>query len=211
MPISPELQQKRREKVLAKTREFIRKSGIKDLNVRDLAKYCGVSVPTLYNQFKNKDGLVVAAADELFRWHYEGLRESAADQKPGWDLLLHLCNATCDLILRNPDFGRLVVRANPGNRSPSSIGTAKNMYIRQVQVLQEQGGLQDWMPAEFIGVRLYDRIRSTTLEWALGNIDDQDLPSVRRCELAIALLAFSNDSLRQELKKVLVAEQRKLQ
>ena len=197
--------------MLAKTREFIRKSGIKDLNVRDLAKYCGVSVPTLYNQFKNKDALVVAAAAELFRWHYEELQESAADQKPGLDLLLHLCNTTCELIVHNPDFGKLVVRANPGNRVPSNIGIAKNMYIRQVQALQEQGELQDWMPAEFIGERLYDRIRSTTLEWALGNIDDKTLPSARRSELAIALLAFSNDSLRQKLKKMLVAEQRQLQ
>ena len=83
MPFSPNKrrtprQQERRERILEAARAALSENGYEGLNMRDLALTAGVSPTTLYNQFENKDTLVLAALSDML-------------QNIDWDLsLIHI-------------------------------------------------------------------------------------------------------------------------
>lgn len=56
---------KRRERILAAAREIIAHDGIGALNVRDLAKKAGVTVPTIYNLIGKKTQILERLTDEM--------------------------------------------------------------------------------------------------------------------------------------------------
>ncbi len=49
-----------REDILLAGKEIIAESGMQGLNIRDVAKKCGISIGTVYNYFPSKDDLVIA-------------------------------------------------------------------------------------------------------------------------------------------------------
>ena len=69
----------RRAAMLATAREMIAEVGYEAVKVRDLAERCRVSVPTLYNQFGGKDGLLGAAIEDHFVGVMNGGALSRAD------------------------------------------------------------------------------------------------------------------------------------
>lgn len=56
-----------KEKILGVCREVIRQQGWDALNIRTVAKACGVSVGTIYNYFQSKDDLMAASVESV--WH----------------------------------------------------------------------------------------------------------------------------------------------
>ena len=55
-----------REAILSAGKEIIVQSGIQGLNMRDVARKCGVSVGSVYNYFPSKDDLVVATIESVW-------------------------------------------------------------------------------------------------------------------------------------------------
>lgn len=55
----------RRQRILAEARRYVATHGVEGLNVRALAKGCGISVPTIYRTFGSKDGLLCEAMQPL--------------------------------------------------------------------------------------------------------------------------------------------------
>ena len=60
-------QQERRQRILEAARSALSDNGYERLNMRDLAVAAGVSPTTLYNQFENKDTLVLAALSDMLQ------------------------------------------------------------------------------------------------------------------------------------------------
>lgn len=60
-------QQERRERILDAARTALSEHGYEGLNMRELAVAASVSPTTLYNQFENKDTLVLAALSEMLQ------------------------------------------------------------------------------------------------------------------------------------------------
>lgn len=56
-----------KEEILQVCRELIRQQGWDALNIRAVAKACGVSVGTIYNYFCSKDDLIAASVESI--WH----------------------------------------------------------------------------------------------------------------------------------------------
>ena len=56
----------RRERILEATRQFIAENGAVDVTIRDLARACRVSVPTLYRTFGSKQDLLAEAIRSYF-------------------------------------------------------------------------------------------------------------------------------------------------
>ena len=206
MPISPEIQLERRRKLLSKTREMIREVGIDGLNVRELAKFCGISVPTLYNQFKNKDDLVVSAADEIFRWHFEKM--ALPDKDRSIKTILYISDSTVEVILKNPELSKLLVRSMSPSRNSMSL--ASKLYEDVLRDMQKNGEIEDWVRAGLLGRSLYDRIRSVSIAWAVGRFEDDLLNPMRRCEIALALLGVATGDVREELKALYLEEAPKI-
>lgn len=55
-----------KEEILAKSRELLCSSGYKQLNIRNLAQACGVSIGTIYNHLGSKDELLELTVESIW-------------------------------------------------------------------------------------------------------------------------------------------------
>ena len=65
-----------REEIMRVSRKIVSEKGLPALNMRDLAKECGIALGTLYNYYSDKDELVVAAIESVWQ---DILEKSAPD------------------------------------------------------------------------------------------------------------------------------------
>lgn len=81
-----------RENLLAAARTLLAERPDHEPTTRELYEAAGVSAPTLYHHFGDKDGLVEAAVDEAFAAYLERKRavpstgDLVADFEAGWDM-----------------------------------------------------------------------------------------------------------------------------
>lgn len=66
-----------KEEILSATTSMAKMHGLQKMNMRDIAKQCGVSVGTLYNYFPTKDALVIAIIEDF--WHQAFTHDTIAD------------------------------------------------------------------------------------------------------------------------------------
>lgn len=202
-PLS-ELQLKKRMDILVCAREMMREVGAENLSVRQLAARCNVSVPTIYNKFKDKNDLLMAAVDDLFRCQLEQI--ILPENQPALDQTIYFMDEACEMILDNSESSKWMFKMNPATPSRSSLLIAKSFYQQRIELMQTAGDVADWLSAAYLGERLYYRIRSTSLEWALGHVSDQGLKHLRHCELAFFLLGISSKPLKKRLETILRKE-----
>lgn len=81
-----------RDEILEAARALIAKKGYATMSMEELAAQVGVSKPTLYSHFANKDDLVVAAATSLLERITERFEASFGERTPLQQLafLLHM-------------------------------------------------------------------------------------------------------------------------
>lgn len=199
-----ELKLKNRTAILAHTRAMMRKDGPDNLSMRRLAASCNVSVPTIYNRFKNKHDLMSAAVDEVFRLQLEQI--DFAESWSNLERMLHFSDKSCEMILANPEFSRWMFKENPETPSRSSLLIAKSFYRNCLKTMQQEAEIITALPVDFLGDRVYYRIRSTAFEWALGQVSDSGFKHLRRCELALLLLGVSSNALKEQLQRILEEE-----
>lgn len=65
-----------REKIMSVSRKIVSEKGLPALNMRALAKECGIALGTLYNYYSDKDELVVDAIESVWQ---DILEKSASD------------------------------------------------------------------------------------------------------------------------------------
>ena len=65
-----------REEIMRVSRKIVSEKGLPALNMRTLAKECGIALGTLYNYYSDKDDLVVAAIESVWQ---DILEKSAPD------------------------------------------------------------------------------------------------------------------------------------
>ena len=56
-----------REEIMRVSRKIVSEKGLSALNMRALAKECGIALGTLYNYYSDKDELVVAAIESVWQ------------------------------------------------------------------------------------------------------------------------------------------------
>ena len=56
-----------KEEILKKSRELIREKGIRHMNIRAVASFCGVSVGSVYNYFDSKAELLEAVIESVWQ------------------------------------------------------------------------------------------------------------------------------------------------
>ena len=205
MPVSMEKQLERRQQILASTREMISEVGPKEINIRKLAERCGVSVPTLYNQFNSKDELIYTAASEIYRLHLE--KADSTCKSTGLGRFLHILDSMDEMLKSDPRISRELVKVTPHRSESYRIG--QRMHTQAVTEMKEQGDLVDWIDADYLGKRIYQTLRNVLIEWSQGRMDDKEVIVTRRTESMLMLLGVSTGKthdkvetlLRRELKK----------
>lgn len=73
-----------KDDILKSCRKIISEHGITSLNMRSVAKECGIALGSLYNYFPSKDDLVIAAIESVWQniFQVDGLCDSARPLPP---------------------------------------------------------------------------------------------------------------------------------
>lgn len=193
---SSRVQLERRANILMRTREIVAKSDSEKINMGALAKACGISIPTLYNQFKDKDALLAATMDEVLRLYFQQF--DPGDQ-PGLDQMLSLADGTANVMAENKELCRWMYQLNPAIRRQSSLLMARELYRSFLNKMRADGDIDNTIPLPLLSDRLYQRLRSTAIEWLHEELSLHHFKRLRRCEIALILLSSASKSLRPRL------------
>ncbi len=71
-----------KEDILAVSKEMVAENGIQAINMRNVAKQCGVAVGSVYNYFPSKNDLIIAVIDAIWKEIIPGI--SDATLSPGF-------------------------------------------------------------------------------------------------------------------------------
>lgn len=64
-----------KEEILAVSKKLVAESGIQAINMRNVAKQCGVAVGSVYNYFPSKDDLMIAVIDAIWKEIIQGISD----------------------------------------------------------------------------------------------------------------------------------------
>lgn len=127
------------EAILSVCRDFVAKSGLQSINIRDVAKKCGVSIGSIYNYFPTKSDLIVATIESIWKEIMNGLvvRENQ----------MTLDNASKDYTetsamvpISLTDFSSHSMDVMRSDRSKGRIGMEQ--YLRQMKLMLKEFLLQ---------------------------------------------------------------------
>ncbi len=132
LPSSPAAQPRRRAprgqgaalrgEVLGAAMELLRETGAEQaVSLRAVAQRVGVSVPSIYLHFADKQALLDAVCEEVFEQLFLALKEASADAADPFDALRRQGAAYVQFAVANPEHYRIVmmggaIGARPGRR-----------------------------------------------------------------------------------------------
>jgi AcrR family transcriptional regulator len=108
-----------RGEVLTAAMDLLRETGSEEaMSLRAVAQRVGVSVPSIYLHFADKQALLDAICEEVFEQLHVALKEADADAPNPWEALRAQGAAYVRFALANPEHYRIVMMAGPSNHDP---------------------------------------------------------------------------------------------
>lgn len=99
-----------RDKILNVATRMFAEHGFAAISIRDIAGACGISIPSIYHFFDDKDTLYIRCYEHIFRAASAELHAVMMRAEPGRDRIRDFTIGLCDLLLNNHDFRRLFQR-----------------------------------------------------------------------------------------------------
>jgi len=165
-----------RRRLLRAALEILNERGETDVSASTVSRAAGIAQPSFYEHFKNKDELLRALGDELFRVMRQALgdvRRSALEAPNDEERLREQYRRPLDLIAANPAWFRLALRARHLTSSPlghSSREMIGNTRYDIVEELIERGYPHD-TPADARRLQMIaDGYIALTETLALGHL-----------------------------------------
>ncbi|MBT4161679.1 MAG: TetR/AcrR family transcriptional regulator [Gammaproteobacteria bacterium] len=168
-------QQDRRNKILECTRQQVAVRGYDGVNMRELADEADVSTATLYNLFKSKDDLILAASQDL-------LSDVVQQTKGSGRGIAHLVariEAYAEMIIANPKYadamGRMLFTAEPSAPVVNLlISQTREQSMRELREMREDNELLDDIDLERLSRDIVGVTWSVILMWMKGFIAMHD-------------------------------------
>ncbi|MFN2538488.1 MAG: TetR/AcrR family transcriptional regulator, partial [Mycobacteriales bacterium] len=108
-----------RGEVLAAAMDILRETGSEEaMSLRAVAERVGVSVPSIYLHFADKQALLEAVCEEVFEQLHVALKEADADAVNPWEALRAQGIAYVRFAVANPEHYRIVMMAGPSEHDP---------------------------------------------------------------------------------------------
>ena len=109
-----------RGEVLAAAMDLLRETGSEEaMSLRAVAQRVGVSVPSIYLHFADKQALLEAVCEEVFEQLYIAMTDADADAPNAWEALRAQGIAYVRFALANPEHYRIVMMAGPSSHDPA--------------------------------------------------------------------------------------------
>lgn len=196
--------QERRDAILTAARELIAERGYADITVRDLAERCGVSVPTLYNQFGGKDEVLSAAIEE----HFLEVLDSTpvANSNPGYERLNHIIDQSAEQILTLSAYHQRLLEAFAAIRSTAPVqqrvaNQLADAMRKELEVMAGQNQLSDWVDVTSIASQMTSASIAVAVVWSSGMISDQQFSASMQFSTGLVLLGVARGRVRKNLEE----------
>lgn len=183
-------QAERRERILQTVREHLSRFGYDGLSMRDIAEAADVSPTTLYNLFRNKDGLVLAAQQDVLEQMGRVVVDSHA---AGIGRLIVTAEAIADQVVRTPRYAdamtRMLLNSDPAD--PICRMLFGDVIRRNRMLLEEMKSLNEIhkdTDVEQFARHLTSDSWGTILLWMKGFLALQDLKEASVRKLLLTLL-----------------------
>ena len=193
----------RRAAILETAREMIAEKGYEAITVRDLASACRVSVPTLYNQFGGKDQLLAAAIEEHFVGDPSQVRiKTTVD---GLERIHTVLDFITNQFLEEPAFHRRLLEAFASLDSTSQVQERITVSLAheiasQLALMTTRDELEEWVEPELLASQITSAFIGSTVIWAHGDIDDDELLSAVRFATGLVLLGVTREPLAEKIR-----------
>jgi AcrR family transcriptional regulator len=194
----------RRARILAAVRELVAERDWREVTVRDLARRCRVSVPTLYNQFGGKDGLLAAAALGHFG---ELLARTVREAGPGgWRRLIAIVARCAENMASQSAYHRSLLEAfavarETGPVQDGFVGDLSRALAAELDEMRRQGQLEDWIDAPLLAGQITAACVSASASWVRGALGDDGLRAAMLHAASLLLLAAARGDARRGLER----------
>jgi AcrR family transcriptional regulator len=203
----------RRAAILATAREMIADVGYEAVKVRELAERCRVSVPTLYNQFGGKDGLLGAAIEDHFVGVMNGGALSRADS--GFKRLLAIVDQCAQQLLTLSAYHQRLLEAFMSLESTTAVHQRIAVQLteaieRELLTMRGEQQLSEWAAPKLIAEQLTSACINASVLWSSGLFSDVSLRPTMRFTTGLVLLGVVRGKSHALLKVRVKAAQRQL-
>jgi len=200
----------RRERMLDAVREALAEIGWAQLTVRELARRCRVSIPTLYNQFGGKDGLLTAAAEGHFGQVLERVTREGGPR--GWRRLLALAARSAENMTRQSAYHRALVAAfavarETGPAQEALVRELTAAFAAELDFMRADGQLADWIDPGLLASQLTAACVSASAAWARGLLSDAGLRAAMPHSVSLLALGVARGGARRGLEQSARREQ----
>ena len=108
-----------RGEVLTAAMDLLRETGSEEsVSLRAVAARVGVSVPSIYLHFADKQALLDAVCEEVFEALHVALKTASAEASDPWEALRRQGGAYVHFALANPEHYRIVMMRGPSDHDP---------------------------------------------------------------------------------------------
>lgn len=193
----------RRAVILETAREMIAEVGYEAVTVRDLAERCRVSVPTLYNQFGDKDGLLGAAIEG----HFMGVLDGAplAEAEPGFDRLMVIVDQCAGQLLTLSAYHQRLLEAFMSLANTIALQQRIALRLthfmgRELQTMASRRQLADWAVRVLVAEQMTAACINAAVIWSSGLFTDDHLRPSMRYATGLVLLGITRGKTRARLQ-----------
>lgn len=183
----------RRERILATVRECIAEKGVIELTIRDLAKACRVSVPTLYRGFGSKEQLLVEAIRSFFNSEVLGeqLENTGLTGSRRLLAIVDLCGKTIEEMPEyNQQLFALFMSSDFGAQLGWDITESITHYVRLgLLEIQQAGELQQWLDVDVLAERVAAQCIITAMEFCGGDLSSDGFSAAFAYSVALLMMA----------------------
>jgi AcrR family transcriptional regulator len=193
----------RRAAILETAREMIAEMGYEAVTVRDLAQRCRVSVPTLYNQFGDKDGLLGAAIEAHFMGVLDGAPLAAAE--PGFDRLMVIVDQCAEQLLTLSTYHQRLLEAFMSLTNTIALQQRialrlTNFMRRELQTMASRRQLADWAVRALVAEQMTAACINAAVIWSSGLFTDDHLRPTMRFATGLVMLGVTRGKTRARLQ-----------
>lgn len=160
----------RQASILAATREMLAEVGYAGTTMRNLAERAGVVPGTLYNLYKSKDELILAALEEMLD---EVAARAFAESDAGIDRIIALRERAGEAIAENPAYAEAMGRAlfNSEAEHPLKVllyDRTVDFIIQQLRSGQRNGEIDEGAKIELYARHSAAQAWGVIMAWVMG-------------------------------------------
>ncbi|NDH42227.1 MAG: TetR/AcrR family transcriptional regulator [Gammaproteobacteria bacterium] len=196
------VQTERRERILVETLKLLEAKQPEDISMSLISERSGVSTKTLYNLFKNRNGLLLAAAARINERNQSNT--SALDSLAGIPRILELTRRAMESFTQSPEF----ISADEESEF-HRVGRTQEWFHEALRVAKSEGDLLPDTDCLQLSQMLTASQWGSTLLWQKKLISLEALRQQTMLQHCFDLMPFCTASRRQWLASLKTAIQGK--